>query len=100
LIRLNLDGSKDTSFNLGTGFNSQVRTISIQADNKILVGGGFTTFNNIVENRIIRLNPNGSKDSNFEAGDGFNSSLLHIEVQNNNKTNTTFFIGLLISYLR
>lgn len=85
LIRLNLDGSKDTSFNLGTGFNSQVRTISIQADNKILVGGGFTTFNNIVENRIIRLNPNGSKDSNFESGDGFNSSLLHIELQNNGK---------------
>lgn len=85
LIRLNLDGSKDTSFNLGTGFNSQVRSIAIQADNKILVGGSFTTFNNDIENRITRLNANGSKDSNFESGDGFNSSLLHVELQNNGK---------------
>lgn len=85
LIRLNLDGSKDTSFNLGTGFNSQVRSIDLQADNKILVGGSFTTFNNVIENRIIRLNANGSKDSNFESVDGFNSSLLHVELQNDGK---------------
>jgi uncharacterized delta-60 repeat protein len=65
LIRLNVDGTKDTTFNIGTGFPAEVQTILVQPDNKILVGGIFTTFNGQTQRSIIRLNENGTKDTSF-----------------------------------
>jgi uncharacterized delta-60 repeat protein len=70
IIRLNSDGSKDTTFNPGTAFNLPVNDIEIQPDGKILVGGAFTTFTGSANNRIIRLNSDGSKDTTFSAGTG------------------------------
>ena len=62
LVRLNSNGSIDTSFNIGTGFDNTVWTIDIQPDGKILVGGDFSTYNGTSRNRIVRLNSNGSID--------------------------------------
>ncbi len=72
LIRLNSNGSIDTSFNIGTGFDKNVYTIALQSDQKIIVGGSFLAFNNSPQKRITRLNPNGSLDTAFESGSGFN----------------------------
>ncbi len=55
LIRLNPNGSVDTTFNTGTGFNSTIYTTSIQSDGKIIVGGQFTSYNGTTANRIVRL---------------------------------------------
>jgi uncharacterized delta-60 repeat protein len=85
IIRLNTDGSKDSSFNTGAGFNNFVWKIALQADGKILVGGSFDTYKGVAENRIIRLNPDGSKDSSFTSGTGFNESVLVIAVQTDGK---------------
>jgi uncharacterized delta-60 repeat protein len=85
IIRLNTDGSKDTSFTTGTGFNNTVRAIAIQADGKILVGGNFTTYNGVAENYIIRLNTDGSKDTSFSTGTGFNGLVITIAVQADGK---------------
>src|SRR5688500_6190233 len=41
LGRINVDGSLDTTFNPGA--NGEVDVIVLQANGKILVGGGFTT---------------------------------------------------------
>ena len=71
LVRLNSDGSKDTSFDIGTGFSSHIHSIYVQPDEKILVGGTFTQFNGSTQNRLIRLNPDGSKDNSFDIGSGF-----------------------------
>ena len=65
LVRLNTDGSLDTTFSIGTGFSSTVWGITIQSDGKILVCGSFTSYSGGVESRIIRLNTNGSKDITF-----------------------------------
>ena len=81
IIRLNADGSKDTSFNTGTGFNAIVRTIALQTDGKIIVGGDFTTFSGVTENRIIRLNSDGTKDTYFITGTGLNQTVYSIELQ-------------------
>ena len=35
----------------------------LQSDGKILVGGGFTSYNGETSNRIIRLNSDGSNDT-------------------------------------
>ncbi len=67
LVRLNSDGTEDTSFytNLGTGFSSGVTSISLQSDGKILVGGNFISFNGNTRNRLVRLNSDGTEDTSF-----------------------------------
>jgi len=72
IVRLNADGSFDESFNTGFGFNNPVRTVSIQADGKIIAGGQFTSFDDKQQNHIIRLNADGSKDESFNVGSAFN----------------------------
>ncbi len=81
IARLNIDGSRDTSFQIGTGFNSRVNSIAIQSDGKILVGGGFTSYNKALNNRIIRLNADGRLNSNFVTGTGFNSNVHSVAIQ-------------------
>ena len=44
LIRLNIDGSLDNSFN-PSSFNGNVYTTAIQSDGKIIAGGNFSSFN-------------------------------------------------------
>jgi len=85
LIRLNSDGSKDTTFNIGTGFNNQIRTVSIQSDGKILAGGLFSTFSGSSQNRLIRLNSDGSKDTTFNIGAGFSANIYTTLVQSDGK---------------
>ncbi|MCV5968609.1 delta-60 repeat domain-containing protein, partial [Lactococcus petauri] len=67
LVRLNSDGTEDTSFytNLGSGFNDSVNTIAIQTDEKILIGGSFTELNGNIRNRLVRLNADGTEDTGF-----------------------------------
>ena len=100
LIRLKLDGLKDTSFDIGTGFNGTVRSIKTQSDGKILIGGGYTTFQDLEQYFLVRLNSNGSKDTSFDIGTGFNGvvgEVFSIEVQSDGKIlvggNFTTFTG-------
>lgn len=58
LARLNSDGSLDQTFNPGNGANGTVYTFSLQTDNKIIIGGGFDTYNGITKNNIARLQNN------------------------------------------
>jgi uncharacterized delta-60 repeat protein len=79
IVRINTDGSRDTSFNMGTGFAPQGQSVFhiIQPDGKIIVGGGFTSYDGVAANRIIRLNTDGTRDTSFdlEAGSGFNTAI-------------------------
>jgi uncharacterized delta-60 repeat protein len=65
LCRINPNGSLDTSFNIGTGFNARVLTVVIQPDDKILVSGNFNTYSGFTSQGIIRLNADGTIDSTF-----------------------------------
>jgi uncharacterized delta-60 repeat protein len=75
IARLNSDGSLDTSFNPGTGiayyeddglYDSEIETIAIQSDGKIIIGGGFDTYNGIAKNNIARINADGTLDIYFK----------------------------------
>jgi uncharacterized delta-60 repeat protein len=77
IVRLNTDGSIDTTFNTGTGANNQVYIVSIQNDGKILVGGTFTTFNGVSSNYLVRLNIDGSTDNTFNQGTGFDQGAFY-----------------------
>ncbi|WP_128396964.1 T9SS type A sorting domain-containing protein [Botryobacter ruber] len=74
IARLNADGTLDDSFDPGTGFNEYVWTIAVQPDGKLVVGGAFGSFNETVQNRIARLNTDGTLDTSFEPGTGFTSN--------------------------
>jgi uncharacterized delta-60 repeat protein len=86
LIRLNSDGTIDGTFNIGTGFiNTIVRTIALQSDGKILVGGDFSSYNTTPSNRIIRLNSDGGVDNTFNIGTGFTNNVQSIALQPDGK---------------
>lgn len=55
VARLNGDGSLDTSFNSGKGADDDVNTVMRQHDGRLLIGGGFLTYNGINRNRIARI---------------------------------------------
>jgi uncharacterized delta-60 repeat protein len=89
ILRLNSNGTRDTAFdtNVGSGFNFGVLKINIQSDGKILMGGGFFTFNGVTANRFIRLNSNGTADTEFlnNFGRGSDNNVQAIALQSDNK---------------
>ncbi|HLP78441.1 MAG TPA: delta-60 repeat domain-containing protein, partial [Candidatus Paceibacterota bacterium] len=67
--RLNADGSKDFGFSFENAGGADVRTVAVQADGRILMGGGFDA--QIGGNwciRIARWNTNGTLDLSFNPG--------------------------------
>ncbi len=85
IARLNPDGSRDVTFNPGTGANTTVNTLAVQSDGKILIGGMFTTYNDISRIRIARLYPDGSLDGTFDPGTGTNEEIRSLAVQSDGK---------------
>lgn len=87
IVRLNTNGTYDTSFVTGTGFNGAVNAVAIQSDGKILVGGAFTTYRGATANRIIRLNSDGSRDAAFTTagGAGANNIVRHVSIDPDGK---------------
>lgn len=55
IARLNANGTVDNTFNIGTGASDVVRAIAVQADGKVVVGGGFTSFNGTTRGMLVRL---------------------------------------------
>lgn len=80
IVRINSDGSLDTSFDPGSGFNSSPLSIVLQPDGKMVVVGSFSNYNGYTRNRIIRLNPDASVDLTFSIGVGFNGFYGNIHV--------------------
>ncbi len=79
--RYNSDGSIDNSFSVGSGFDNVITRMVIQIDGKILVGGSFTTYLGAPQSRLVRLNSDGSKDSTFDTGSGFDNVIYSMVIQ-------------------
>lgn len=77
LVKTDSDGTEDTAFytNLGSAFGGATYSAYCQSDDKILVGGFFTSFNGNTRNRLVRLNSDGTEDTAFytNLGSGFNN---------------------------
>lgn len=95
IARLNLNGSLDTTFNPSIGANNIVRSVVLQPDGKILIGGQFTSYNSIPRNYIARLNADGSLDPTFNPGTGANNLVLTLALQPDGKV---IIGGLFTSY--
>jgi uncharacterized delta-60 repeat protein len=82
--RLNLDGGHDASFAPAlpaTGETMAVTALALQPDGRILVGKDIVQSGKIVRHEITRLNPDGSVDASFHAGEDANGSVHSILVQ-------------------
>ncbi|HEX8270798.1 MAG TPA: T9SS type A sorting domain-containing protein [Flavobacterium sp.] len=55
LAKINADGTRDNSFNVGTGADDIIWNTAIQDDGKVLIGGQFTSYNATQRNKIARL---------------------------------------------
>jgi uncharacterized delta-60 repeat protein len=81
----------DLTFNPGTGALAQswppasatVRSIFVQSNGQIIVGGDFLTFNGQPYNRVVRLNSDGSFDTNFYVGQGPEPYVFAVAAQTN-----------------
>ncbi len=74
-------GSVDTSFTPGTGADSVVWSVAVQADGKILIGGNFLNYDGTARAHIARLNSNGTLDATFNPGTGANGIVYAIATQ-------------------
>lgn len=81
IARLNTDGSLDTSFIPGAGADDEVRTLAVQPDGKILIGGDFEFVNGTNRNHIARLNTDGGLDLTFDPGTGASDRVRAVAVQ-------------------
>jgi uncharacterized delta-60 repeat protein/uncharacterized repeat protein (TIGR02543 family) len=79
-------GSLDTSFDSGTGANNRIRSIVVQSDGKILIGGDFDSYNGTKRRGIARLNADGTLDTSFTGpGTDLSCSVESIVVQDDGK---------------
>jgi len=102
LARLNSDGSLDPSFDVGQysingdatanlGMDGAVRSIVVQSDGKILVGGDFTRVRGAIRTEgvprahLARLNADGSADTSFDPGTGADAAVHTMALQADGK---------------
>ena len=80
LVRLDSNGVRDLSFSIGVGFNNTVFHVVPVGDGSgdLYVGGAFTSYNNLQANEMVRLNQNGTMDSSFSTGAGFDNTVFRV----------------------
>jgi hypothetical protein len=80
IARLNGDGTIDQSFAIGTGFDNTVNVIAPASDGSgaLYVGGAFSTYNGTPANRLVRLNADGTVDTGFVTGTGFDDTVFTV----------------------
>lgn len=69
IVRIGDKGDLDTGFlaNISSGFDTAPLAVAIQSDGKMIVAGGFNTFKGQPAGKIVRLKPDGTRDSTFTA---------------------------------
>jgi len=95
IIRLNPNGEVDTTFVYGTGFNNFTQHPAIDSLGRIIVPGLFTSYNGSSSNRIVRLLTDGTKDTTFSIGSGFNNTVLDILI---NPDDSMIIVGYFNTY--
>ena len=85
IARLDEDGGLDLTFDPGAGPDNVVRTIALQLDGDVFIGGQFSSVTGQWGGRLARLHANGSVDAKFRPYDvginGFSDEVFSIVVQ-------------------
>lgn len=72
IIRLNTDGTRDTSYVFGSSGltisnTPSSSTVALQSDNKLLLVGYFPAANSLPATQLVRLNTDGSRDLTYSS---------------------------------
>jgi hypothetical protein len=87
IMRINTDGTLDTSFNSGgSGFDLKAKDIVQMDDGTLVVTGDFTSYNGIARSRIVFLDPDGNVDTTLTGNQPnfgvFTSSIDNVAIDN------------------
>ncbi|MBV6404675.1 MAG: hypothetical protein GFGODING_01430 [Flavobacteriales bacterium] len=94
IARVNLDGTVDGGFTIGTGFNSYVLGVALRSDGDIVAAGNFTQYDGTGRVRVARLNSDGTLDAGFTTGTGCNAVAYAVAVDDDK----TYVGGAFTSY--
>lgn len=108
IARLNADGSYDTGFQTGLGFEGdlaplcgsflEAKAFHFLPDNKLLIGGNFTRYNGYMANRLARIHLDGSFDTTFLTGSGFDQCVRDLGSQSYNGSDSIIAGGFFTSF--
>jgi uncharacterized delta-60 repeat protein len=103
LVRLNADGTLDSTFNATVSGGSYIEAIALESNGHIVIGGDFTSVDGTARNFIAVLNPDGTLDTGFDPGAGANSDVTNILVQSSGNIvitgDFTAFAGVSTNYI-
>ena len=95
IIRLNTDGSIDNTFTYGTGFDTYSEGSGVDSLGRIIIVGYFSTYDGLTAPKIIRLLSDGTKDTTFTIGTGFNNTGIEVLMNNDD---SMYIVGYFNSY--
>ena len=84
IARINTDGTRDLTYNAGTGLSNSAYSIAIQSDDKTIVGGDFVTYSGSSVNRLVKINTDGTRDLSFSPGTGQNGGIYSLKLLSDN----------------
>ncbi len=84
LLRLNIDGTIDTSFNFKEWNDGEFK-MALQNDGKIIVHGSFSCTPKMQHDLLIRLNANGTLDKTFQVKNDLTASFKNILIRKDGK---------------
>ncbi|MBK9539439.1 MAG: delta-60 repeat domain-containing protein [Flavobacteriales bacterium] len=76
LVRLNIDGSNDATFDTGLGCTGSIYTMSLDQDGSIVAAGNFQEYDGYGVGNIARIASDGGLDTGFNPGTGFMSRAM------------------------
>jgi len=79
--RLNEDGTYDTTFSSGTGFDNDINAMKLTEGDKILVAGSFQNYNGTATKYLCKLSADGIHELNF--GDSLDSQIYSYTIIEN-----------------
>ncbi len=85
VVRLNANGSHDSSFSPNELGGSSVNVIVLQPDGKIIIGGQIGNYGGVSGSGIVRLNQNGSLDASLGLVSGLENTVYSAALQADGK---------------
>jgi len=74
LVRLNVNGTLDATFNAGIGPGGPVNAIALLSDGSVMIGGSFSQVNGVARGGLAKLSSNGVLDPSFPSGAGISGT--------------------------
>src|SRR6185295_10977337 len=95
VARLLDSGAVDPAFDPGLGADGPIYALGLQANNRLIIGGSFTTVQNQPRSSLARLLSSGALDTDYHVGGGLDGDVHSITFQEDGKA---YIGGIFTSY--